>query len=332
MPSEPSSEPALLAEVRRGGIVESLIRGHMVLTDGTGRAVRSLGDPDTVSTLRSAAKPFQASSFVETGTAAALGLGDDSIAIACASHLGEPGHLQAAGRILDAAGLDEGALQCGAHLPGDPAAAAQLLGGGGSATVLHNNCSGKHAAMLATCVHQGWPIEDYLRPDHPLQRQIARRLAERAGVVADEMPFGVDGCGLPTFGLPLLSFATALARAARSDLAFRSCQSAMAAHPWLVRGTDSFDSALLGAAGSSFTAKGGAAAIFGAVARKGEWALVIKLESGAATGLPQIAAQALQQLDLLDAALPASLSRLIDGPLRNWAGTPIGEIQTRFRL
>ncbi len=332
MESPESTQPALLAEISRGGIVEGLVRGHMVVVDGSGGPVRWLGDPTTVSTLRSASKPLQASSFVETGAAAALGLDDESIAIACASHLGEPGHVRAARRILQAAGLGEEALQCGVHLPGDPTAAAELLGRGEQPTPIYNNCSGKHSAMLATCVYQGWPIETYLQREHPLQVQIANRLARHAGLQAEQLPFGTDGCGLPTYGLALQDFAAALARAAGSDPAFQTCQSAMAHHPWLIRGTRAFDSVLLGAAGSRFTVKGGAAAIFGAVARDGSWALVIKLESGAPPGLSEIATRALQQLGHLDATLPDSLSELVDGPVTNWVGTPVGRIQPVFDL
>ncbi|MGH7643081.1 MAG: asparaginase [Candidatus Dormibacteria bacterium] len=332
MPSGAPSEPALLAEVRRGGIVEGVIRGHLVLVDAAGQPGRWLGDPQTVSTLRSASKPFQAASFVETGTAAALGLSDESIAIACASHLGEPGHVQAARRILEAAGLEESALQCGVHLPGDPTAAAELLRRGQSPTPIYNNCSGKHSAMVATCVHQGWPLESYLERQHPLQAEIADRIARHAGLEAEELPFGVDGCGLPTFGLSLQNFAGALARAAGSDPAFQKCQAAMAKHPWLIRGTGAFDSILVRAEGPKFTAKGGAAAIFGAVARDGSWALVIKLESGAPAGLPQVATEALQQLGHLERSLPQELTELVSIPVTNWVGTPVGEIKTLFHL
>lgn len=326
------AEPALLAEIRRGGIVEGLIRGHAVLVDGEGQLLRWVGEPQLTSTLRSAAKPFQAASFVESGAASALGLGEASLAIACSSHHGEPGHVQAARRILEAAGLEESALRCGAHLPVDPSAAAELLRTGGVATPIHNNCSGKHAAMLATCVHAGWPTETYLEREHPLQRQIASRLARHAGLLAEELPFGIDGCGLPTFGLSLRDFAAALARAAGSDPAFQSCQTAMAHHPWLIGGTTSFDTALVGAAGETLTAKGGAAAIFGATARDGSWALVIKLEAGAASGLPQIAVHALQQLGLLGASLSGTLKELAEAPVTNWAGTAVGEIRALFQL
>ena len=332
MPRRVPAEAALLAELTRGGIVEGLVRGHVVLVDGQGHLVNWTGDPNAVSTLRSAAKPFQAASFVDLGAQADLGLGEESLAIACASHHGEPGHLLQVRRILDAVGLDERALRCGAHLPVDPAATAELLRAGASPTPVHNNCSGKHAAMVATCIHQGWPVDSYLDREHPLQRRIAIGLAEHAQLLEAEMPFGIDGCGLPTFGLPLHSFARALVHAAASDAPFQSCQTAMARHPWLIGGTTSFDTALVRAAGDRLTAKGGAAAIFGAAARDGSWALAIKLESGSSPGLPQVAVEALRQLGLIGADEQRSLEDLAPGEVSNWAGTVVGEIRPQFRL
>jgi L-asparaginase II len=327
-----SRAAAVLAELTRGGIVEGLVRGHLVMVDRLGEPTRWVGDPETISTLRSAFKPFQAASFVESGTVDALGLPEESIAIACSSHQGEPGHLQAARHILEAAGLPESALRCGTHLPSDPSAAADLLRSGGNPGPIHNNCSGKHAAMLATCVHEGWPTDSYLERAHPLQRQIAARLARHAQVIAEELPYGIDGCGLPTFGLSLQDFAGALVRAAGSDPALQRCQTAMANHPWLIGGTTSFDTALVRAAGATLTAKGGAAAVFGATARDGSWAIVIKLESGAPAGLPQIAVQALQQLGLLDTSLDSPLEQLVNAPVTNWVGTAVGEIRPRLEL
>jgi L-asparaginase II len=303
-----------------------------VLVDRHGEPVRWLGDPDVESTLRSACKPLQAASFVESGTAAALGLGRESIAIACSSHQGEPGHVEAVRAILAKAGLPESALRCGAHLPANPEAAAQLLRGGSSPSQVHNNCSGKHSAMVATCVHRGWPLESYLERDHPLQVEIAERIAYHAGLTPVELPFGTDGCGLPTFGMPLRAFARALASAASSDAAVQECHAAMAEYPWLIGGTTSFDTALVRAAGESLTAKGGAAAIFGAVARDGSWALAIKLEAGNPAGLPQIAVHALQQLQLLPTRLEGELERQVRSPITNWAGREVGEVRVQFDL
>ncbi|MGC1185594.1 MAG: asparaginase [Candidatus Dormiibacterota bacterium] len=332
MPSGSSGEPALLAEVRRGGIVEGVIRGHLVLVDEAGVISRQLGNPGTVSTLRSASKPFQTASFVASGAVDSFRLGSESVAIACASHQGEPGHVAEVDRILTAAGLDESALRCGTHLPSNADAAAELLGRGGRPTQLHNNCSGKHAAMLATCVHRDWPRDSYLERNHPLQVEIAERLGGYAQLDPKEMPYGIDGCGLPSFGLSLQDFARALVRGTRSDPAIQRCQAAMAKHPWLVGGTTSFDTALIGAAGNRLVSKGGAAAIFGAVARDGSWSLVIKLEAGGAVGLAQIALRALQQIGALAGSLPTSLAKLSDEPMTNWVGTAVGEIRPVFQL
>jgi L-asparaginase II len=332
LPSGASAEPHLLAEVRRGEIVEGVIRGHVVLVDEQGNLARGLGNPGLVSTLRSASKPFQAASFVESGALESLGLGTDSIAIACASHQGEPGHVAAAERVLAAAGLGESSLRCGIHLPSNAAAAAELLRSGAKPTQLHNNCSGKHAAMVATCVHQGWSQDSYLEREHPLQLEIAQRLAKYAHLDPEVMPYGIDGCGLPTFGLTLQEFAGALVRATRSDPAIQCCQAAMAEHPWLIGGTTSFDTALIGSAGTTLLSKGGAAAIFGAVARDGSWALVIKLESGASMGLPQIALRALQQTGGLAESLPDPLAKLFHEPVTNWAGRAVGEIRPVFQI
>jgi L-asparaginase II len=332
LPSGAPEQPALLAEIRRGPIVEARVRGHLVLVDRHGEPVRWLGDPEVRSTLRSACKPLQAATFVESGTAAALGLGRESIAIACSSHHGEPGHVEAARSILAAAGLPESALRCGAHLPVDAEAAVQLLRGGGSPSQIHNNCSGKHSAMVATCAHRGWPLESYLERGHPLQVEIAERVARHAGLLPGELPFGTDGCGLPTFGIPLRAFARALASAAGSDAAVQECQAAMAEHPWLIGGTGSFDTALVRAAGNSLTAKSGAAGIFGAVARDGSWALAIKLEAGTPAGLPQIAVHALQQLGLLATQLEGELEKQVKSPITNWVGSKVGEVRAQFEL
>jgi L-asparaginase II len=157
-------------------------------------------------------------------------------------------------------------------------------------------------------------------------------VARHAGLLPGELPFGTDGCGLPTFGIPLRAFARALASAAGSDAAVQECQAAMAEHPWLIGGTGSFDTALVRAAGDSLTAKSGAAGIFGAVARDGSWALAIKLEAGTPAGLPQIAVHALQQLGLLATQLEGELEKQVTSPITNWVGSKVGEVRAQFEL
>lgn len=324
--------PAILARSFRGPVEEAVIRGHIAVVDRAGRLVAWAGDPTAVTTLRSSSKPFQAASFVESGTAQALELGDDSVAIAAASHRGEPVHVAAARRILKAARLSEGLLRCGIHLPGDPTAAEELLRRGERATAIHNNCSGKHAAMLAVCAHQHWPLESYLDRHHPLQGEIAARLARHAGLDPRELAFGIDGCGLPTFGLRICDFAVALAHAASSDEAVAHCLRAMARHPFLVGGTGALDTLVMESQSGQLVVKSGAAAVLGAVAIDGGLALVIKLESGAPTGMAQVAARAMEIVGLLRPPLASGLEQYLREPVRNWAGQPVGTVVADFTL
>lgn len=327
---EMAGAPAPLAVIRRGSIVEAVIRGHAAAVDASGQVVASAGDPWALTTLRSSFKPFQAASFVESGAADALGLGGPSIAIAAASHHGEEPHLKIVNALLSAAGVTEAQLRCGAHLPSDPAAAARLLASGGQPSPIHNNCSGKHAAMLATCVHRGWPLDSYLDRGHPLQIEIANRLAGAMGVDGDQLPFGIDGCGLPTFAVRLADFGRALARAARSDAAVGRCLRCMVENPFLVGGTDAFDTLAMGAGG--IAVKSGAAAVLAAVSLTGDLALVVKLESGSPQGMSQVATQALQLAGMLKEPLPADLDEHVHRPIRNWVGREVGSVVAEFEL
>ncbi len=324
--------PAVLARAFRGAVEEGVVRGHIAVVDGDGQVISWAGNPRAMTTLRSSFKPFQASSFVESGTADALGLGDASVAIAASSHHGEAAHLEAVRAILEAAHLPESALRCGVHLPSDPLAAAQLLARGERPTAIHNNCSGKHAAMVAVCAHRGWPQESYLDRRHPLQEEIATRLGWHAGLDPTTIPYGTDGCGLPTFGLAVEDFARALSHAAATDSAFRRCLAAMADHPFLVAGTGAFDTVLMESEGAHLVVKSGAAGVLAGIARDGSLAVVVKLESGSAIGMAQIAARALQLVGLLGQPLAPPLAAHLAEPVRNWVGQVVGEIRSEFEL
>ena len=323
--------PALLAEVWRGNAVELHVRGHLAVVDAAGRLVASLGDPEAPTTLRSAVKPLQALPFVEGGALDALDAGGDELALACASHSGEPVHVATARRLLGRAGLDEADLACGPQWPAGDAAARALAAEGGQAGRIHNNCSGKHAAMLAACVHAGWPIRGYTAIDHPLQRRISTIMGEVMGLDLTDAPHGIDGCGLPTYGLPLRALALGFAAAQAERPAFVRCQDAMAAHPLLVGGTGRFDSALLEAAGSAVTAKSGGAAVWAAVARREGLGVALKLEAGGGAQLAPVAMAVLGALDLLPAELPAALVEHATGAVHNWEGTVVGDTRVVAR-
>lgn len=326
-----ASAPALLAEVWRGEVLEVVVRGHVAVVDRSGRLLASAGDPDATTPARSTVKPLQAQPLVSDGALERFGLDDTAVAIACASHSAEPVHVQTVRALLHAAGVDESALACGAHWPLSEPAARALAAAGETPRPIHNNCSGKHAGMLAACAAAGWPLDGYIQPTHPLQVRIRALMARLSGVDLDAAPWGVDGCSLPTLGLPLRALARAFAAAV--DLAgFVRCQSAMAAHPLLVGGTGRFDTDLLAAAGDRVTAKSGAAACWIGVGRPGGPAVAVKLEAGTGAHLPAVAIAALVAADLLPAELPAILRPHAAPPLTNWAGEVVGATRVTLGL
>jgi L-asparaginase II len=318
--------PAHVATIRRGTALEAVIRGHVAVVDVHGALLGSAGDPEAATTLRSCVKPLQALPFVRRA-AGAMGATDEEIAVACSSHSGEPVHVATVRTLLGRSGLREDALSCGPQLPFDEEAARALLVSGAPAGRIHNNCSGKHAAMLAACVASGWPVSGYAEEHHPLQVEIRQVMGGFAGVDLSRQPHGIDGCGLPTYELPLGALARMLA-AATADHAFQRCQEAMAAHPHLVAGRGRFDTAVLATAGDAVTVKIGGSAVWVAVRRPGGPAMAIKLEAGDATALPAVALAALKALGWIDATAFAgsTLGPFVRPAVRNWEGTEVGSV------
>lgn len=318
-----STTPALLATIWRGEVLEASIRGHVAAVDPTGTVLGAAGDPQVVVTLRSCVKPLQALPFVR-GAAQRIGAGDDHIAIACASHQGEEDHVTTVRSLLALAGVSEEALACGPQLPFDEAATRRLLAAGQQPQRIHNNCSGKHAAMLATCAVAGWEPAGYTDPGHPCQRAVTAAMSAPLGMGLASAPWGVDGCGLPTYGVPLAALARSFA-AAQADPAFRICQDAMAAHPHLVAGTGRFDTALLAEAGDRLTAKIGGAAVWVAALRPDGPAVAVKLEAGAADAIPPVALAVLERMGAFPDGIPATLEPFARPVLHNWEGAAVGE-------
>jgi L-asparaginase II len=186
--------------------------------------------------------------------------------------------------------------------------------------------------MLATCVHRGWPVAGYARPDHPLQGEIAATMGELMGVDLDAAPWGVDGCGLRTYGVPLAALARGMLRAQAARPAFVRLQAAMAANPHLVGGTGRFDTALLRACGAALTCKVGGAAVWVAVARPQGPAVAIKLEAGIGPQVAPVALAVLGELGLLPAGLPAELREHAEGAQHNWAGERVGATRVLLSL
>ena len=320
---------ALAVAVTRGGIRESLHRVHVAVADARGRIRASAGDPYLITFLRSSAKPLQALPLVESGAADAFGLGESELAIACASHAGGAVHTAAATALLRKAGLTPAALRCGIHAPEDREAAEALAG---QAPVrLHNNCSGKHAGMLAVCVHRGWDPATYLDPEHPLQAEIRALVTAVAGATP---VIGTDGCGVPTFGLPLAAMATAFARlgsgetlpAGRAAAAVRLA-AAMAAHPELVSGPGHFNTEFLRRHGAAWMLKGGAEGLWcGALRGPGGLGLAVKAEDGSGRGSTPAFLAVLEALGLPGGSDPA-LADHRRPVVRNTLGAAVGWVE-----
>ena len=279
----------VIAEVVRSGFVEGHHHGSAVALDAAGDVAFECGDVGTPLLPRSCNKPLQAVGMVRAG----LGLDGELLALACASHSGEEFHLDGVRRILAGAGLDETALQTPPAWPLDDAATERLLRTGGTKTPIQMNCSGKHAAMLASCVANGWPTETYLDPEHPLQQAIAEAFADLTGGPVSYV--AVDGCGAPLLGTSLRGLARAFSVLATSDRPEeRRVAEAIRSHPEYVSGTTRDELALLRAIPGAI-AKAGAESCY-AVALADGRSFALKTDDGAARARPVVMAALLNRL------------------------------------
>lgn len=320
----------ILIEVTRGALVESCHRGAVAITDADGRVLLGLGDIDRPVYPRSTVKILQAITLIESGAADAFGLGQAELAIACASHNGEESHVSAVAALLAKAGLDESQLVCGAHWPMSERAWRELARAGKSPSAIHNNCSGKHAAMLATAVQRGLDPHGYERPEHGVQEEIRRVISEICGVTLERNQIGIDGCSVPTFALPLTALATGFARVssgrglpnARQEAARRLMRACLAA-PHLVAGEGRFDTVVMHKLGGAAFLKGGAEGVHCVALPALGLGIAIKVDDGAG----RAAERALYfLLAKLVAGAERVFARELAGEIRNWHGDRVGTI------
>jgi len=349
------SEPLpKLVEVRRGNIIEARHRGSIVAVEPDGRIVARLGDEGLIVSSRSTIKPIQALPVITSGAAERFKIDSNELAVICASHDGEPIHTETVAGLLSKIGLDESALMCGVQRPYSERAAADLERRGLPFTQLHNNCSGKHAGMLATAVHLSLPTENYISADHPVQKEIATRFARMAGL-GRNLTTAIDGCSAPTFGVPLLSLAIAFSRlvspwsvsrdnqsgpaaAAADTAAFKWIIAAMTAHPEMIGGSNGrLDTELMRAAGGRLVSKVGAEAVHGLGALPSETfprglGVAIKVEDGAKRAVAPVVMETLAQLGVVGRP---ELERLVDyhqPHVLNHRRVRVGEVRAVFDL
>jgi len=303
-----------LVEVERNGVVESAHTGHVVVLDAAGEVRFSAGDPSQVVFARSSLKPLQAAGMLAAG----LRLGLPETALASSSHSGSELHLRLISQSLDAAGLTEDDLDCPPALPLGEAERRAYLAAGRTETRLAMNCSGKHTAMLQTCLANDWPVSGYLAPGHPLQRRLAEAVAELTGEPIAAT--AVDGCGAPLFGVSLVGVARAFSRIATSTGSPAQVAEAMRTHPELVAGEGRSVTTLMRRV-PGLIAKDGAEGGYAAALPDGG-AIAMKIDDGATRAADCAAAWALHRLGVD----PGPLAELTHAPVLG-GGQPVGTVR-----
>ena len=332
-------QSAILANVIRGETVESIHRGHLIVIAGNGERVLGLGDPEIVTFFRSACKPFQAMPFITSGVCDELGYSEEEVALACASHSGEQRHVRVAQLMLERSGLNEAHLHCGTHLPFNEKESERMLRAGEHPNQLHNNCSGKHAAMLAVAKHVKADISTYELLENPVQQEVLKTIALFSEVPVEQIKIGVDGCAAPNFAMPLAgmakSFVNLISPPATFPRTIREAAgrlvSAMVNFPELIGGVERLDTMLMQAAAGKIISKVGADGVWlCAVLPSDKYptglGIALKIEDGDdKRARPVVAVAVLKRLGILsDDELP----ELSPMPIKNRRGDVVGRVES----
>lgn len=279
----------VLVEVSRSDAVESEHRGRALVMSSEGAVLWSTGDTDALTYPRSAIKAFQALPMTASGAADSKVLSDEELALCCASHNGEARHIEVADRFLRRLGLEEAAFECGTHWPMGQQATIDLAWQQHKPDARHNNCSGKHLGMLALAVHEGWPVEGYVKPEYPVQQAIRRCIEECCDTSLEGLPLSPDGCTAPTWAMPLHRLALGFARFADPEQlperyrdGAQRLYKAVVKHPFMVAGTDRYCSEVMAALGDKAFLKVGAEGVYVASIPSLKVGVAIKMDSGSA--------------------------------------------------
>jgi L-asparaginase II len=325
-----------VVEVVRGPVVESRHRVSVAVVDGDGTVRAVAGDPELVTYFRSAAKPLQALPLVQDGVCDRFGITEEELAICCGSHSGEPRHVEVAGAILGRIGLDGEALACGPHPPFHEASRRDLVEAGLEPRRMHNNCSGKHAGMMALARAHGWSTTGYERLEHPVQRRILTEVAAWCDTPEEGIAVGVDGCGVVCFAMSIRSMAHGFARLAsaarRGDHAAERVVGAMTTHPTMVAGSGRLCTDLIRQGGGRLFAKVGAEGVYCVGVPGAELGIAVKVEDGSRRAVGPAVIETLRQLDLVSEDDVGALARHAMPELRNTRGEPVGELRARIEL
>ncbi len=331
----------VLVETTRGGIVESFHRGAFAVIDGAGGVVASAGDIDRPVFARSSVKVLQALPLVASGAADRFGLTDAQLALACASHNGEPEHVATARAMLQQAGVDADALECGAHWPYRENFQRDMAQRGETPSALHNNCSGKHAGfvclgcLMAEGADRRAFLRGYVKPEHPVMREVSAALQAATGFDLSRTAVGTDGCSIPTYAIPLRHLALAFARVAGGPglseghaRAARRLRAAVAKAPFMVAGSGRFDTRVMERLGERVFCKVGAEGFYCAAFPEAGLGVALKMDDGNNARACEAAMAALILRHVrLDDAERGFVQGLADLPLVNWNGIEVGRLR-----
>ncbi len=336
----------ILAEVVRGETIESIHRGHIAVVDGEGGMIFSKGSHEMVTFFRSSGKAFQAFPFLTSGAAERFGYSDAEIALACGSHSGEKIHTETAAKMLARVGLSESDLRCGAHFPFNEKVENVMIRAGEEPNQLHNNCSGKHAAMLALAKHLGADLQSYEALENPVQQKILEAVSQFTDVPLNEIKIGIDGCAAPNFALPLRAMATSFARLIFPPKSFdnetreacRRIVAAMINYPEMIGGTERLDTIIMQSARGKIISKIGAEGVYVAGILPCErWkkglGVAVKIEDGDdKRARAVVIIELLRALGVIDETNDKDLREYSPMPIKNRRGDTVGEVRAKLNL
>ncbi len=326
-----------LLDIQRAGFSESVHQGAVVVTNKTGEVVASVGDPEQLVFSRSSLKPFQAIPLLMQARSEAFALTDQHVALMCASHSGEPMHVNGVDEMLKIIGQPVSALRCGCHVPYHYTFFGKAPPEGAEFNERFNNCSGKHTGFLASCIANGWPTHNYIDPTHPLQRAVAHVLKTITHVSDEQMPVGIDGCSAPAFALPLRAVAAAYVTLGTdrsgpyAPALERTCK-AMIQYPEYVSGTGRNDDALMRIGRGDWISKVGADGIQAIASISRAEGIALKVGDGNGDMRYAVTVEAMEQRGWLDDVQREQLAKWRFTEIRNAAGLLTGVRKPIFRL
>lgn len=328
----------VLTHVTRGGEIESVHRGSLVVVDRSGRVIYSAGDVSGYTYWRSAAKPFQVLPMIEAGGIERFGFSEEEIAVMTSSHNGEERHTDAVKRIFKKMGCGIDKLDCGIAKPMNSVAAGRLLQQNRPYEQVHNPCSGKHSSMIALALVKGYAIDGYIQPEHPVQKEMLDVVRDVSGIDRESIKIGIDGCGVPVFGLPIYNMAKAYSLLAdpeaagdgRRRNALKTVVSAMSKHPFYVAGTGRLDTELIEATNGRIIAKLGSEGVYCAAVTGAGLGIAVKIEDGNYRAIDPVIVELLRRLGLITDGELERLKHRWVVKIKNHRKEVIGEIKTVF--